>query len=340
MAVKSFPALVVESSTHGKHSPAVLREFANPNDLPAPGGDVLVRVSHSSLNYKDGLAVTGKGKILRQFPIVPGIDLAGIIENPGTDERFRAGDPVVLTGWGVGERYSGGYAGFARVQGDWLLPLPRSLTPFQAMAIGTAGLTAMCGVLALEDHGLLPDKDHKVIISGAAGGVGSLAVMLLARAGHHVVASTGRVTEAGDYLRGLGATEIIAREILATPSGKPLDSETWAGGFDTVGGETLAAMLRQTRAYGSVAACGLAGGAHLPTTVLPFILRGVNLLGIHSVMCPRPLRERAWARLATDLNLNQLEQMSRLVPLREVPRFAGEILAGQVRGRVVVGVRD
>ena len=340
MAAESFPALVVESSTDGKQSPAALREFANPDALPAPGGEVLVRVTHSSLNYKDGLAVTGKGKVLRQFPIVPGIDLAGVIENPGADQRFRVGDPVVLTGWGIGEQFSGGYAGFARVQGDWLIPLPHSINPFQAMAIGTAGLTAMCAVLALEDHGLMPGQDHKVVVSGAAGGVGSLAVMLLARRGYHVAASTGRVTEAGNYLRTLGAAEIIAREILATPTGKPLDSETWAGGIDTVGGETLGSILRQTRAYGSVAACGLAGGAHLSTTVMPFILRGVNLLGIHSVMCPRPLRERAWARLATDLDWNQLEQISRLVSLREIPLLAGEILAGQVRGRIVVGIRD
>ena len=336
--MRVFSAMLVEQSSDGDQSPAVIREFNRPEELPAPGGDVLVRVSYSSLNYKDGLALTGKGKILRQFPIVPGIDLAGIVEHPGSDVRFRAGDAVVLTGWGIGERCSGGYAGYARVQGDWLLPLPPNLNARQAMAIGTAGLTAMCAVLALEDHGLKPGGHDKVIVSGAAGGVGSTAVVLLARLGHHVVASTGRLAQAGDYLRDLGATEIIPRETLATPSGKPLDSETWAGGIDTVGGETLAGILRQTRAYGSVAACGLAGGANLPATVMPFILRGVNLLGIHSVTCPRPLRERAWARLATDLDLARLEKMCRVVPLREVPQLAGEILAGKVRGRIVVDV--
>lgn len=338
MSTATFPALIIESAINGRQSPAVIRELANPEALPAPGGDVLVRVIHSSLNYKDGLAVTGRGKILRQFPIVPGIDLAGVVETAGADGRFRAGDTVVLTGWGIGERFSGGYAGFARVQGDWLLPLPKTINARQAMGIGTAGLTAMCAVLSLEDHGLIPGDNQKVIVSGAAGGVGSMAIALLSRLGHHVVASTGRIAQEGDYLRNLGAAEIIPRETLATPSGKPLDSETWAGGIDTVGGETLASILRQTRSYGSVVACGLAGGANLPTTVMPFILRGVNLLGLHSVMCPRPLRERAWTRLATDLDLTRLEKMSRIVPLKDVPQLAEDILAGKVRGRIVVEV--
>jgi len=333
-----FSALVIEPSPDGSAATPVIREFTDPGILPAPGGEVLVRVTHSSLNYKDGLAVTGQGKILRQLPIIPGIDLAGSVEDPASDIRFRAGDAVVVTGWGIGERVSGGYAGFARVHGDWLMPLPPTLNARQAMTIGTAGLTAMCCVLALEDHGLKPGSPNAVIVSGAAGGVGSMAVALLARRGHYVVASTGRIATEGDFLRDLGAAELIPREILATPSGKTLDPERWAGGIDTVGGETLASLLRQTRAFGSVAACGLAGGAHLPTTVLPFILRGVNLLGIHSVMCPRPLRDRAWARLATDLTPAQLEKMSRVIPLREVPGLARELLAGNVRGRIVVDV--
>jgi len=334
----SFPALIVEANPDGSAAPARVCELDRPEELPAPGGNVLVRVAYSSLNYKDGLALTGQGKILRQLPIVPGVDLAGTVEHPGNDARFCVGDPVVLTGWGVGEKSSGGFAGFARVNGDWLVPLPAGLTLRQAMAIGTAGFTAMQCVLALEDHGVKPGAGNEVVVSGAAGGVGSLAVALLARRGYRVVASTGRSETEGDYLRSLGATEVIPRSGLAVASARPLDSARWAGGIDTVGGETLASILRQTREYGSVAACGLAGGANLPVTVLPFILRGVNLLGIHSVMCPRPLRERIWQRLAADFAGNRLEQMSRVVTLKEVFSLGPDILAGKIRGRVVVDV--
>ena len=333
----SFSAIIVEQNPAGTPTVALIK-FTSPDELPAPGGDAVVRVDYSSLNYKDGLALTGQGKILRASPMVPGVDLAGTVENPGSDPRFQAGDRVVLTGWGVGEKYSGGYAGYARVRGDWLVPLPAGLTTRSAMAIGTAGFTAMQCVLALEDHGVTPGADNEIIVSGAAGGVGSLAIALLARRGYRVVASTGRSETEGDYLRSLGAAEVIPRSVLAAASGRPLDSARWAGGIDTVGGETLASILRQTKEYGSVAACGLAGGSHLPTTVMPFILRGVNLLGIHSVMCPRPLRERAWQRLATDVDLHQLETMTRVVTLREALSLGPDILAGKVRGRVVVDV--
>lgn len=333
----SFSAIIVEQNPAGAPT-VVLREFNSPDELPVPGGDVVVRVDYSSLNYKDGLALTGQGKILRASPMVPGVDLAGTVENPNSAPRFHAGDRVVLTGWGVGEKYSGGYAGYARVRGDWLVPLPAGLTTRSAMAIGTAGFTAMQCVLALEDHGVTPGAGNEIIVSGAAGGVGSLAVALLARRGYRVAASTGRSETEGDYLRSLGAAEVIPRSVLAAASGRPLDSARWAGGIDTVGGETLASILRQTKEYGSVAACGLAGGSHLPTTVMPFILRGVNLLGIHSVMCPRPLRERAWQRLATDVDLHQLETMTRVVTLREALSLGPDILAGKVRGRLVVDV--
>jgi acrylyl-CoA reductase (NADPH) len=336
----SFPALIVEPNPDGSAAPARICELERPEELPAPGGDVLVRVAYSSLNYKDGLALTGQGKILRQLPIVPGVDLAGTVAHPGNAARFRVGDPVVLTGWGVGEKYSGGFAGYARVNGDWLVPLPAGLTLRQAMAIGTAGFTAMQCVLALEDHGINPGPANEIIVSGAAGGVGSLAVALLAGRGFRVVASTGRIETEGDYLRHLGAAEIIPRSVLAAAAGRPLDSARWAGGVDTVGGETLASILRQTREYGSVAACGLAGGANLPITVLPFILRGVNLLGIHSVMCPRPLRERIWQRLAAELDGDRLEAMARVVTLKEVLSLGPDILAGKIRGRVVVAVNS
>ena len=333
----SFSAIIVEQNPAGTPTVALIK-FTSPDELPAPGGDAVVRVDYSSLNYKDGLALTGQGKILRASPMVPGVDLAGTVENPGSDPRFNAGDRVVLTGWGVGEKYSGGYAGYARVRGDWLIPLPAGLTTRSAMAIGTAGFTAMQCVLALEDHGVTPGAGNEIIVSGAAGGVGSLAVALLARRGYRVVASTGRSETEGDYLRSLGAAEVIPRSVLAAASGRPLDSARWAGGIDTVGGETLASILRQTKEYGSVAACGLAGGSNLPTTVMPFILRGVNLLGIHSVMCPRPLRERAWQRLATDVDLHQLETMTRVVTFREALSLGPDILAGNVRGRLVVDV--
>jgi len=331
-----FPAIVIGQNPDGSQTPAGVSELASPAEIPSPGGKVLVRVAWSSLNYKDALALTGQGKILRQYPLIPGVDLAGIVEDPGQDARFRAGEAVVLTGGNSGEKFSGGYARFARVNGDSLIPLPAGLTLRQAMAIGTAGFTAMQCILALEDHDLTPQPDREVIVSGAAGGVGSVAVMVLARLGYRVIAASGRVDTEGDWLRSLGAADLLPRQALATNSGRPLDSARWSGAVDTVGGETLATILRQTRDNASVAACGLAGGSHLPVTVMPFILRGVNLLGINSVTCPRPLRERIWHRLTTGLDLSQLDQLSRSVPLADLPHQAHELLAGKVRGRLVV----
>ena len=306
--------------------------------MPAPAGSALIRVAYSSLNYKDGLAVTGKGRILRRLPIVPGIDLAGTVLEPGENDRLCVGDEVVLTGWGMGEEYSGGYTSVARVNGARLLPLPAGISARRAMAIGTAGFTAMLALLALENHGLTPEAPDRreVIVTGAAGGLGSIAIALLAARGYWVVGSTGRAEQEGDYLRHLGASEIIHRQALSEPSDKLLDSERWAGAIDTVGGETLASVLRQTRAHGSVAACGLAGGSELPTTVMPFILRGVNLLGITAVKCGRELRERVWGRLANDLDMEKLDTMTRTVSLAEVPQASNDILAGRVRGRIVV----
>jgi acrylyl-CoA reductase (NADPH) len=288
------------------------------------------------------LAVTGKGRILKKLPIVPGIDHVGTVAEigagDGNEGSLKVGDPVIVTGWGTGEGTSGGYAGLSRVKSDWCVKLPAGLTAQQAMGIGTAGFTAMLCVLALEDHDVTPGEGNEIVVTGAAGGVGSIAVALLAKLGHHVVASTGRIEQEGDYLRDLGAKTLIPRDQLANPSGKPLDSEHWAGGVDSVGGETLASILRQTRQHGSVAACGLAGGVDLPTTVMPFILRGVNLLGINSNTCPRARREQAWQRLAADLDFGKLERMMEIIPLRDVPRYAEQILAGKVRGRVVVDV--
>ncbi len=300
-----------------------------------PEGDVTVRVAYSSLNYKDGLILTGKGRLVRDYPHVPGVDLVGTVE-ASDSPAFKPGDAVVVTGWFVGERHWGGYAQKARVKSDWVLPLPEGLTPKRAMAIGTAGLTAMLSVLALEEHGLRPG-DGEVVVSGAAGGVGSVAVALLARAGHAVVASTGRA-EAHEYLRALGAQTIIDRAELAEPSNRPLASERWAGAVDSVGGHTLANILRATRYGRSVAACGLAGGAELPVTVIPFILRGVNLLGIESVQCPTPRRREAWARLARELPAETLDAVTEVVPLSRALDLGPKILAGQVRGRVVVDV--
>lgn len=297
-----------------------------------PAGDVRVAVAYSSLNYKDGLAITGRGKIIRQFPMVPGIDFAGAVLESQHPE-YAPGDQVVLTGWGVGERHWGGLAQQARVHGDWLVPLPAGLSPRQAMGIGTAGLTAMLCVLALEEHGVRPGG-REVLITGAAGGVGSVAVALLGQLGYTVVASTGRAAE-GDYLRALGAADVIGR--LPT-EGRPLESERWAGVVDTVGGATLAAALRSTAYGGSVAACGNAGGVELHSTVFPFILRGVNLLGIDSVSCPRERRRAAWARLAQGLPAALLDRMITEVPLGGVPALSSAILDGQVRGRVVVDV--
>jgi acrylyl-CoA reductase (NADPH) len=299
-----------------------------------PEGEVLVRVAYSDLNYKDGLAVTGQGRVVRRYPMVPGIDLAGTVEE-SQSPAFKPGDAVLLTGWGIGERFWGGYTQLERVQADWLVPLPEDLSLQEAMGIGTAGFTAMLCVMALEAHGLTPG-DRPVLVTGASGGVGGIAVALLAQLGHTVVASTGS-SEAHDYLRALGAHEIIGR---LQASGKPLESERWGGAVDTVGGETLAALI-PALAYGaSVALCGNAGGAAFATTVLPFILRGVSLLGIDSVLCPPERRRTAWARLARELPKAALARMVQVAPLAAVPQLSQAILQGQIRGRVVIDVNE
>ena len=326
MANDSFKALVLEQ--RDGRIDAAIQELAT-SALPA--GDVLVDIVYSTLNYKDGLAITGRGKIIRQFPMVPGIDFAGTVAESQHPD-YKPGDAVLLTGWGVGERHWGGLAQRARVKGDWLVPLPAGLDARSAMAVGTAGFTAMLCVLALEQHGLAPGRE--LLVTGAAGGVGSVAVALLAQAGHTVVASTGRADEA-DYLRELGAAEVIGR---LPAEGRPLESERWAGVVDTVGGATLAAALRSTVTGGSVAACGNAGGIELNTTVFPFILRGVNLLGIESVHYPRAARPAVWARIARDLPANTRERMAQCIALRDVPAYAAQIVDGKVRGRVVVDV--
>lgn len=331
-------AIVAEKRADGQFPEPRLTTFDSPTDLPAPGGDVLVRVSWSSLNYKDALAVTGRGQILRQFPIVPGIDLAGVIEANGGDPRFHPGDPVILTGCHYGEKHSGGFAEIARVNGDALVRLPEGMSPQQAMILGTAGFTAMQCVLALEAHGLKPAADHPVLVTGATGGVGSLAVILLSQLGYHVVAATGRADTEGDWLRQLGASEVLPRETLNAHPTRALETARWAGVIDTVGGDTLASALRQTQEGGSVAACGLAGGQQLHTTVFPFILRGVNLLGINSVTCPMPIRQAIWSRWAKEMNPSKLNQIARPITLTKVPDYARELLAGRLRGRVVVQV--
>ncbi len=299
-----------------------------------PAGDVSIKVAYSTLNYKDGLAITGKGPVVRSFPMVPGIDLAGTVEE-STHPAFAVGDAVVLNGWGVGETHWGGLAQKARLRGDWLVPLPAAFSARQAMAIGTAGYTAMLCVMALEQHGVRPG-DGEVLVTGANGGVGSVAVAVLARLGYRVVAATGRPQEA-DYLKALGAAEIIERSTLNAP-GKPLARERWAGAVDTVGSHTLANVCASMRYRGTVAACGLAQGMDLPATVAPFILRGVTLAGVDSVMAPYALRMEAWQRLARDLDPAVLEMMVEEIALGEVIDTAARLMAGQVRGRVVVDV--
>lgn len=302
------------------------------DDLPQ--GDVLVKVEYSTLNYKDGLCLSAKGGgLVRNYPHVPGIDFAGTVE-ASDNPKFAKGDKVVLTGWRVGEVHWGGYAEYARVKGDWLVPLPDGLTPRQAMLVGTAGFTAMLAVMALEDHGLTPDNGE-VLVTGAAGGVGSVATAILAAKGYQVAGVTGRADQAG-YLTDLGASRIVAREDLAETVKRPLESETWAGCVDAVGGAMLARVLGQMKYGGSVAAVGLAGGAALPATVIPFLLRGVNLLGIDSVMKPTQDRIRAWAEVAAHLPMDRLEQMAVPASLDDLPKLGADILAGQVRGRVIV----
>jgi acrylyl-CoA reductase (NADPH) len=323
-----FRALVLQEE-NGKVVPRV--ETIDEARLPA--GDVTVRVEYSTLNYKDGMVLAGQGRLVRQYPHVPGIDFAGTVERSDSP-AFKPGDPVILTGWRVGELHWGGYAEKARVKADWLVRRPEGLSVRQAMAIGTAGFTAMLAVIALEKHGLTPNGGE-VLVTGAAGGVGSVAVSILSKLGHKVVASTGR-PELRDYLSGLGAAALIDRAALAEKPTRPLDRERWAGAVDAVGGNTLATVLTQLKYRAGVAACGLAGGSDLPATVLPFLLRGVNLLGIDSVMCPHGERIEAWRRLARDLPLDRLDRMIQEVALADLPDLAQRILRGEVRGRVVV----
>lgn len=324
-----FKGILIEKDDAGYR--ASLSEIS---EAQLPEGDVTVAVSYSTLNYKDGLAITGTGPVVRKFPMVPGVDLAGTVEH-SSDPEFRIGDQVLLNGWGVGEGHWGGLAQKARLQGKWLIPLPQAFTPAQAMAIGTAGYTAMLAVIALEERGLHPDKGD-ILVTGANGGVGSFAIAILAKLGYRVVASTGRVAESA-YLEQLGAAEIIDRATLSEP-GRPLGKERWAAAIDSVGSHTLANVCAGIRYRGTVAACGLAQGMEFPGSVAPFILRGVTLAGIDSVMRPRADRVQAWDRLATDFDLSLLPLISHEIGLSEVIEVGTQLIAGKVRGRVVVDV--
>jgi acrylyl-CoA reductase (NADPH) len=307
-------------------------EFVDLDETDLMPGDVTVRVEHSTVNYKDGLAITGKAPIVRSFPLIPGIDFAGTVVE-SSHAGIRPGDKVVLNGWGVGESHHGGYAGLARVKGEWLLPVPEGMTTAETMAVGTAGYTAMLCILALEHEGLKPDAGE-ILVTGAAGGVGSIAIAILAKLGYRVTASTGRLAET-DFLKSLGAASVIDRNEFNTPP-KPLGKTRWAGAIDSVGSVTLANVLSQTVPEGTVAACGLAQGMDLPGSVAPFILRGVKLIGVNSVTASLERRREAWSRIARDLDRKKLAALTRHATLDEVPAVAGEIVAGRVRGRVVV----
>ncbi len=326
-----FNALVVNKNEDGKTSAAVSQ--IGLDDLPH--AEVTVAVEYSTVNYKDGLCIGPGGGLVRNYPHVPGIDFAGTVES-SEDARYKPGDKVVLTGWRVGEAHWGGYSQKARVKADWLVPLPEGLDTRAAMAVGTAGFTAMLAVMALEDHGLKPGNGP-VLVTGAAGGVGSVATAILAHLGHEVAGVTGR-PETADYLKSLGATQIVAREDINETVKRPLEGETWTGCVDAVGGAMLARVLGQMKYGASVAAVGLAGGADLPATVIPFLLRGVNLLGIDSVMQPYDNRVRAWARIAKDLPMDKLDAMVQPATLGDLPQLGKDILKGQVKGRVVVDV--
>ena len=323
----SFRALRIDKTDAGQ-SVAIL----DLTDADLMAGDVTVAISHSTVNYKDGLAITGKAPVVRKFPLIPGIDFAGRVR-ASTHAGIALGDQVILNGWGVGESHHGGLAQRARVNGDWLVPLPEGIDAGHAMAIGTAGYTAMLCVMALEDQGVQPSSGE-VLVTGAAGGVGSVAIALLARLGYTVVASTGRTSEEA-YLKELGAAAVIDRAEFAAQA-KLLARSRWAGAIDVAGSTTLANVLSQMNYGGAVAACGLAQGMDLPTSVAPFILRGVKLIGVDSVMCPRPRRLAAWQRLAQDLDLKKLDRMTTHIKLDEVPKAAADIIAGKIRGRLVV----
>jgi acrylyl-CoA reductase (NADPH) len=325
----TFKAIRIDKADKG--TTAALTQF---DEADLMDGDVTVRVEWSTLNYKDGLAVTGKAPVVRRFPMIAGIDFAGTVEQ-SSHPQWKAGDKVVCTGWGMGETHLGAYAEKARVKGDWLVPLPDGVSARDAMAIGTAGFTAMLAVMALEKQGLSP-ANGPMVVTGAAGGVGSVAIALLSKLGYHVISSTGRVSETA-YLKGLGAAEVIDRNEL-TGSAKPLAKERWAGGVDSVGSTTLANLLSMTKYGGAIAACGLAAGMDLPTSVAPFILRGVCLLGIDSVMCPLTPRKAAWQRLARDLDPKKLSEITHEIGLDQVVGMGAQILAGQIRGRIVVKI--
>ena len=325
----TFKAIRIDKAEKG--TTTALTQF---DEAELMEGDVTVRVEYSTLNYKDGLAVTGKAPVVRRFPMIAGIDFAGTVEQ-SSHPQWKAGDKVVCTGWGMGETHLGAYAEKARVKGDWLVRLPEGMSARTAMAIGTAGFTAMLAVLALEKHGLSP-KNGPVVVTGAAGGVGSVASAVLSKLGWHVIASTGRMSEAG-YLKDIGAAEVIDRNELSGPA-KPLAKERWAAGIDSVGSTTLANVLSMTKYAGAVAACGLAAGMDLPSSVAPFILRGVCLLGIDSVMCPIEPRKAAWNRLARDLDPAKLSEITHEIGLDQVIASGAKILAGQVRGRIVVKI--
>jgi acrylyl-CoA reductase (NADPH) len=328
--VSTFKAIVIDKGESGQTV-----RLADFDEKDLMDGDVTVAVEYSTLNYKDGLALTGKAPVVRRFPMIAGIDFAGTVES-SSHPNWQPGDKVILNGWGLGETDLGAYAAKARVKGDWLVRLPASMSAREAMAIGTAGYTAMLAVVALERAGVAPARGP-VIVTGAAGGVGSVAIALLAKLGYAVMASTGRPSEAA-YLKGLGATEVIERSEL-TGQPRALDKERWAGGIDSVGSATLANVLSMTRYGGAIAACGLAGGMDLPTSVAPFILRGVSLLGIDSVMCPLPLRHEAWRRLETDLDRAKIAAMTTEIGLADVIEAGARIMAGTVRGRIVVKIR-
>ncbi|MEP2979954.1 MAG: acryloyl-CoA reductase [Lentilitoribacter sp.] len=327
----SFNAIIVEKDDEGKTSASV--KAINDSDLPE--GNVTIAVEYSTVNYKDGLCIGPGGGLVRNYPHIPGIDFAGTVE-ASDDDRYKPGDKVVLTGWRVGEAYWGGYSQKARVNADWLVPLPEGLTTRQAMAVGTAGFTAMLAVMALENQGM-KKGEGPVLVTGAAGGVGSVATAILSHLGYEVAGVTGR-PETADYLKSLGATQIVAREEINETTKRPLEKETWAGCIDAVGGEMMARVLGQMQYGASVAAVGLAGGAALPATVIPFLLRGVNILGIDSVMQPYDNRVEAWKRVATDLPLDKLEDMIVPAKLSDLPKLGKDILKGQVKGRVVVDV--
>ena len=329
---EAFNAIVVNKTADT--STAEIKEVSEDMLTSLGGGNVFVRIDYSTLNFKDGLAITGRSPIIRKFPMIPGIDFAGVVEQ-SDDPNFKPGDRVLLNGWGVGESHPGGLAQYARVNGDWLIHTPEPFTSRQAMAIGTAGYTAMLCVLALERHGIRP-SDGEVLVTGAAGGVGSISVALLSALGFHVVASTGRIDER-DYLIALGASDVMDRAELSAP-GKPLGKERWAAVIDSVGSHTLANACATTKAEGAIAACGLAQGMDFPASVAPFILRGVTLYGVNSVTAPRARRELAWGRLAKDLDQQKLDSMTQEISLGQSIAKANEILAGHIRGRLVVDV--